>query len=151
MVFKHGGEMMNQKGMTLVELTAVMAIVGILVCLSDGLVSAATRYQARAVRTELAAELRAARHLAMTQREKVRVVFEPSLPRIRTELVAAPYTILRTYSFGGSGVTVESVSSGPAVTFYPSGRSATPTTVTLQHSRGGRWRMTVTITGRVNV
>ena len=142
---------MNQKGMTFVELMVAMAIVGILMCQSDGMVSAATRYQAIAVRTELAAELRAARHLAMMKREKVRVVFEPSLPSIRTELMAAPYTILRTYSFGSSGVTVESVSSGPAVTFYPSGRAATPTTITLQHSRGGRWRMTVTITGRVNI
>lgn len=142
---------MNQRGTTLVELTTVIAIMGILVCLSEGFVSAATRYQAKAVRTELAAELRAARHLAVTQREKVRTVFDPTLSRIQTELVAAPHTVLRSYSFSGSGVTVESMSSGLTVTFYPSGRSATPTTITLKNKRGERWRMTVSMTGRVNV
>lgn len=141
---------MDQRGVTLIELTAVIAIVGIVVCLSDGFVSAATRYQAKAVRTELAAELRAARHLAMSEREKVRVVFNPSMPQIRTELVDAPHSVLRSYSFSGKDITVETVSNGPSITFYPSGRTATPNTVTLVNARGERWRMTVSITGRVN-
>jgi prepilin-type N-terminal cleavage/methylation domain-containing protein len=143
-------EMMDQRGMTLIELMAVLAIVSVLVCLSDGFVSAATRYQAKAVRTEVAAELRAARHLAMSGREKVRVVFDPSLPHIRTELVDAPHTVLRSYSFSGKDIAVQTLSNGPSVTFYPSGRTATPNTVIFINSRGERWRMTVSITGRVN-
>ena len=82
---------MDQRGVTLIECITVLAIVGIMVCLSDGFASAASRYQAKAARTELAAELRAARHLAISQREKIRVVFEPSGASIRTEQVDAPH------------------------------------------------------------
>jgi prepilin-type N-terminal cleavage/methylation domain-containing protein len=143
-------ETMDQRGVTLIELITVLAIVGIMVCLSDGFVSAATRYQAKTVRTELAAELRAARHLAMSERQKVRVVFDSSVPAIRTELVNAPYTVLRSYNFSGKDISVETLSNGPFVTFYSNGRTATPNTVTLMNSRGERWRMTVSITGRIN-
>jgi prepilin-type N-terminal cleavage/methylation domain-containing protein len=143
-------DMMDQRGMTLIELIAVIAIVGVLGCLSEGFVSAATRYQAKAVRTEVTAELRAARHLAMSEREKVRVVFDPSMPHIRTELVDAPHSVLRTYSFSGKDITVQTLSNGPSVTFYPSGRTATPNTITFVNRRGERWRMTISITGRVN-
>ena len=141
---------MDQRGVTLIELITVLAIVAIMVCLSDGFVSAASRYQAKTARTELAAELRTARHLAMSQREKVRVVFEPSGASIRTEQVDAPHFVLRSYTFSEKYLMVETLSNGPSVTFYPSGRSATPNTVTLLNSRGERWRMTVTITGRIN-
>jgi prepilin-type N-terminal cleavage/methylation domain-containing protein len=141
---------MDQRGVTLIELITVLAIVGIMVCLSDGFVSAATRYQAKAVRTELATELRAARHLAMSERQKVRVVFDPAVSGIRTELVDAPHSVLRSYSFSGKNISVETLSNGPSVTFYSSGRTATPNTVTLVNGRGERWRMTVSITGRIN-
>lgn len=141
---------MDQRGVTLIECIAVLAIVGIIVCLSDGFASAATRYQAKAARTEIAAELRAARHLAMARREKIRVVFESSGSSIRTEQVDAPHSILRSYAFPAKCLTIEALSNGPSVNFYPSGRSATPNTITLVNSQGERWRMTVTITGRVN-
>jgi prepilin-type N-terminal cleavage/methylation domain-containing protein len=143
--------MMDQRGRTLIELLTVLAIVGVLVGLSDGFVSAATRYQAKAVRTEVAAELRAARHLAMSGREKVRVVFDASMSHLRTELVNAPHSVLRSYSFSGKDMTVQALSNGSSVTFYPSGRTATPNTVTFVNHRGEQWRMTVSITGRVNV
>lgn len=141
---------MDQHGRTLIELMTVLAIVGVLVCLSDGFVSAATRYQAKAVRADVAAELRAARHLAMSGREKVRVVFDSSMSHLRTELVDAPHSVLRSYSFSGKDITVQALSNGPSVTFYPSGRTATPNTVTFVNRQGERWRMTVSITGRVN-
>ena len=142
---------MNHRGRTLLELVAVMAIVGVLVSLGTGLGSAATRQRSRAVRTEVAAELRTARHLAMTGREKIRVVFDKATSEMKSERADEGRTLLRRYGFAGTGTRLESLSNGSSVVFYPSGRSATPTTITLRASTGEQWRITVSITGRVSI
>jgi len=142
---------MNHGGRTLLELVAVMAIVGVLVSLGAGLGSAATRQRSRAVRTEVAAELRTARHLAMTGREKIRVVFDKETSEMRSERADEERTLLRRYGFAGTGTRLESLSNGSSVVFYPSGRSATPTTITLRAPSGEQWRITVSITGRVSM
>ncbi|WP_447978141.1 GspH/FimT family pseudopilin [Candidatus Nitrospira bockiana] len=140
---------MTDKGASLIEVTIAMAAVAILLCLGEPWVSAATRYQGKAVQSDLAAELRMARHLAMTHRVKVRVVLDATRTAIRTERADGNSEVLRQYDFHTTGVVVEQPSNGPVVHFYPSGRSASPTTVTLTSRTGQQWQVTVSITGRV--
>ena len=143
---------MRQKGASLVELIMVMGLVGLMVAIAEeSLVGAASRYHGKSVTTELMAELRLARHLAITRRESVRVVFESEGRRIRTERANAPGVPLRSYDYSNRGVIVEKLSNGPSVVFYPSGRAATPTTITLQDFRQQRWQLTVSLTGRVSL
>jgi len=48
-------------------------------------------------------------------------------------------------------VAFERLPSGPSVIFYPSGRTATPTTIILRNSRQEQWKITVSLTGRVSL
>ena len=142
---------MDHRGRTLLELIVVMTIVGVLVSLGAGLSSATTRQRSRAVRTAVAAELRTARHLAMTGREKIQVVFDAEASELRSERTDEARTLLRRYRFGGTGIHLDGLSNGSSVVFYPSGRSATPTTITFKTVSGEQWRITVSITGRVSI
>ncbi|MBW8065500.1 MAG: prepilin-type N-terminal cleavage/methylation domain-containing protein [Nitrospira sp.] len=144
--------MMNRQGASLVELIMVLAVMGIIAAMAgESLVAMVLRYQERAVTAKLAAELRAARVLAVEKREKVRVVFEPGTSEIQTRLGSAAGRLLRQYNFRKSGVVVERLSRGSTITFYPSGRSASPTTITLRNGRQERSQLTVSIIGRVSI
>ena len=60
---------MNEQGKSLVEIVIVMAVVVTMTALTGaGLIAATAKQQGRVVVTELANELRAARHLAGDQR-----------------------------------------------------------------------------------
>ena len=143
---------MQERGASLVEVIMVMGLIGVsLAFAGESFVSAAMRQQGKAVMTELAAELRAAHALAIKRRERVRVAFEPESNKVRTELADAPQSPLRQYDYGGRGVIVEGLSGGSSVVFYPSGRAASPTTITLRNSRHERWELTVSIIGRVSI
>ncbi len=143
---------MNRQGASLVELIMVLGVMGIIAAMAvESLVAMVLRYQERAVTAELAAELRAARVLAVEKREKVRVVFEPGTSGIQTRLGSAAGRLLRQYNFSKSGVVVERLSRGSTITFYPSGRSASPTTITLRNGRQERSQLTVSIIGRVTI
>lgn len=143
---------MNRQGASLVELIMVLAVMGIIAAMAgESLVAMVLRYQERAVTAKLAAELRAARVLAVEKREKVRVVFEPGTSEIQTRLGSAAGRLLRQYNFRKSGVVVERLSRGSTITFYPSGRSASPTTITLRNGRQERSQLTVSIIGRVSI
>jgi Tfp pilus assembly protein FimT len=129
-----------------------MGLIGLLAILGvESFGSMLARAQGRSVAAEVAAELRAARSQATLNRERVKVIFDAENSTIRTELADAPGGLIREFSFGEKGVAIEDVSNGPSVFFYPNGRAATPTTITLRNRRGERWRLTVTLTGRVNV
>ena len=143
---------MNRQGASLIELIMVLGVMGIIAAMAgESLVAMVSRYQERAVTAELAAELRAARVLAVEKREKVRVVFEPGTSGIQTRLGSAAGRLLRQYDFRKSGVVVERLSRGSTITFYPSGRSASPTTITLRNGRQERSQLTVSIIGRVTI
>lgn len=143
---------MHERGASLVEVIIVLGMVGVTLAFAgESFVSAAVRQQGRAVTTELAAELRAAHALAIKRRERVRVMFEPDMNRVRTELADVPQAPLRRYDYGGRNVVVEGLSGGSSVLFYPSGRAASPTTITLRNSRHERWQLTVSIIGRISI
>ncbi len=144
---------MRQRGVSLTELMVVLGLVSLSVTLTlESFVAATTRHQAHAVTAELAAELRTARHLAITRRQRVRVVFEPETARVRTEAPDAGGALLRPLAdYTDKGIVVEGLSNGAAVTFYPNGRAASPTTITLRNGRQQRWQLTVSMTGRVAI
>jgi type IV fimbrial biogenesis protein FimT len=141
-----------ERGAGLVEIMVVLGVAGLVAALGvEGLGGMLARSQGRAGAAELAGELRAARTHAMLRRERVRVLFEPEQSAVRVESADQPGRVLRLLSLRERQVTIEDVSNGPAILFQPSGRTATPTTVTLRNRRGARWRLTVTITGRVTI
>lgn len=142
----------GERGAGLIEIMVVVGVIGLVVAFGvEGLGAMLARSQGRAAATELAGELRAARTHAMLRRERVRVLFETENSTVRVELADQPGGLLRSLSFREKGVTVEDVSNGPSILFQPSGRTASPSTVTLRNRTGSRWLLTVTITGRVTI
>ena len=128
-------------------LLAIMGIISMLAWPSYQTLSA--RAQARSATVEIASELRLARQLAMARRERLRVIFDRegrtiTLQRVDTE------GILHVYQYADKGVVVEEPTAGPELLFYPSGRSATPTTIRVRDSQGRETTFTVSITGRVS-
>lgn len=141
----------NEQGTSLVELIVVLGLVGMLAGLIGvSVAAAAARYQGKAVATELASELRAARYLALVRRERVRVVFDPDRMQIRTEPADRPNETIRQYDYQGKGIVFERLSSGPSLLFYPSGRAASPATIIFRNRQMERWSLTVSLTGRVS-
>ncbi len=143
----------NEAGASLLEVMTVAMIISLGALLAgEGFLGAVSRNQAMVVGAELASELRMARSMAMTKRTAMRVGFESSGTAVSTESVDRPNVPLRQYDFSGKGVTVEGLSERSSVVFYPSGRAATPTTITLLRKRAGeRRKLTVSITGRVTL
>jgi Tfp pilus assembly protein FimT len=140
----------DERGITLPEIFITTAIAASLLLLSaEGFGAAITRTHGRAVSVELGGILRSARHAAMMERRTVQVSVDANGGGV--DVTGAEAFGLRRYEFGSKGVTVESISGGSTVTFYPSGRSASPTTILLANGRHERWRITVGMTGRVVV
>jgi type IV fimbrial biogenesis protein FimT len=141
---------MQEQGWSLTELLIVLAIMGIISILAwPSYQTFSTRAQARSATVEIASELRLARQLAMARRERLRIIFDRegrtiSLQRVDTE------GILHVYQYADKGVVVEEPTAGPELLFYPSGRSATPTTIRVRDSQGRETTFTVSITGRVS-
>lgn len=141
---------MNERGVSLVELCMVIAIVAIVAGVSlPGWASVVAKQQRRAVVMEIASELRMARQLAMARHERIRVVVNAEQSELRTECVDCGMGSLRRYAFAHRGTVIESMSTNPEVLFQPSGRSATATTIVLMDSLKTIHHVTVSITGRV--
>lgn len=142
---------MKQDGKTLAEL---MVVAGILAMVSlmgiPNFLGLHSTSQLRSVTEEIASELRLARQLALTHRDRVRIVIDTEERRLVTQFVdrnAAHHV----YHYGGKGLTIEEPSAGWEVRFQPSGRSASPTTITLRNKEGLTQTLTVSMTGRVSI
>ena len=143
---------MGERGGSMIELMMVLGIIGMVTMFAgEGFVSAAADKQRQAVTQEVAAELRAARFLAMTQRHAVRVIFETEEHRVLTEWADLPDSVFRRYEYATKPLRITRLSAGPSVVFYPSGRSATATTITMHDRKGAYSAMMVSLTGRITI
>jgi type IV fimbrial biogenesis protein FimT len=142
---------MNQEGKTLMELMVVVAIMGMVAMTALPNYSVLnSRTQVRCTTEEVASELRLARQLAMTHRDRVRIIVDREQQVLVTQFVNAA-TTHHAYRYGGKGIVIEEPSAGPEILFHPSGRSASATTIQLHNLEGQTQRLTVSITGRVSV
>lgn len=143
---------MNERGVSLVELCTVLAIVAIVMAVSvPGWSALVSKQRQRAVVTEIASELRMARQLAMARHQRIRVVVNMEQSELRTECEDCDTNVLRRYGFAHTGTVIDSMSTRPEILFQSSGRSATATTMMLIDSRRVSHQVTVSITGRVSM
>ena len=142
---------MRQDGKTLMELMVVVAILGIVAAMgTPNFLALNSRTQARCVTEEIASELRLARQLAITYRDRVRIVFDLDQQALVAQFVNGA-TTHHIYRYGDKGIVIEEPSAGPEILFHPSGRSATATTIQLRSKEGQIQKLTVGITGRVSI
>ena len=142
---------MKQEGKTLLEFMIVLAVIGILSALaSPNFLSITSRTKLKVVTQEIASELRLARQLATTHRDRVLVTLDPDREILETRFVngATPH---HRYQYGNKGIVIDEPSTGPEILFHPSGRSASATTIRLHGQEGDTQEMTVSITGRVKI
>jgi type IV fimbrial biogenesis protein FimT len=141
----------GEQGWSLTELLIVLALLGIMSVLAGpSYQTLAARVQARSATVEIASELRLARQLAMARRERLRVTFDRDHRTIIIRRADVEGT-LHVHQYADKGVVVEEPTAGPELLFYPSGRSATPTTIRVRDRQGRETIFTVSITGRVSI
>jgi type IV fimbrial biogenesis protein FimT len=147
----HSEENMKQEGKTLTELMVIVAIIGMVAMMALPNYSVLnSRSQVRCTTEEIASELRLARQLAMTYRDRVRIVVDLEQQALTTQFVNTE-TTHHAYHYGGKGIVIEEPSAGPEILFHPSGRSASATTIQLRSQGGQTQQLTVSITGRVSL
>lgn len=142
---------MKQEGKTLTELMAVLAIIGIVATIAVPNYSVLnSRSQIHCTAEEIASELRLARQLAITYRDRVRIVVDLDRQALTTQFINTA-TTHHAYHYGGKGIVIEEPSAGPEILFHPSGRSASATTIQLHGLEGQTQQLTVSLTGRISI
>ncbi|MFO0698664.1 MAG: GspH/FimT family pseudopilin [Nitrospira sp.] len=142
---------MRQEGKTLTELLVVVGIVGILASMAlPNFISLSAQTEVRCAAEEIASELRLAKQLALTNRDRVRILIDLDQRELITQFVRSGLTH-HVYQYRDKHLVIDEPSAGPEILFYPSGRSATATTIHLRTQEGQSQKLTVSITGRVTI
>ncbi|MBS0167864.1 GspH/FimT family pseudopilin [Nitrospira sp. CMX1] len=142
---------MTQDGKTLTELLVVVGIVAIVASMAlPNFMTLNSRTQLRCAAEEIASELRLAKQLALTNRDRVRILVDLDRRELVTQFVLSGLTH-HVYHYSDKHLVIEEPSAGPEILFHPSGRSATATTVQLRSQEGQSQKLTVSITGRVSI
>lgn len=129
----------------------VLAIIGLVSMMAiPNFLSLNSRTQTRFTTEEVASELRLAKQLALTYRDRVRILIDTEQQELTTQFVNGG-TVHHVYRYGGKGIVIEEPSTGPEIQFHPSGRSATATTIQLRSHEGQIQQLTVSLTGRVSL
>lgn len=133
------------------ELMVVSAIVGMAALMAaPNFLTLHSRTEVNCVTEEIASELRFARQLAITHRDRIRIAIDIEERTLITEFVNGG-TTHHIYRYADKGVVLEEPSTGPEILFHPSGRSASGTTIQLQSKEGRIQKLTVSLTGRVSI
>ncbi|HEY7129529.1 MAG TPA: GspH/FimT family pseudopilin [Nitrospira sp.] len=140
---------MGIAGKSLAELIIVAAIISIGVAMAGPTYkNFYTKAEGRTAAAEIASTLRMARHLAMARRERLLVRFDLS-ERIITVRPEDSGGVLNIYRYGDKGVVLEEPTAGLELSFHPSGRAASASTIVLYDADHRRTTITVSLTGRV--
>jgi type IV fimbrial biogenesis protein FimT len=141
----------DDQGKTMMEILVVTALVGMVAAMAvPNFLMLQSRMNLYILTQEVASELRLARQLAMTERNRIRIVFDLDQQMLMSQ-AGNGRTPSRIYRYGGKGIQIDEPSGGVEIVFHPSGRSATPTTIHLRGKDGHVHTLTVGITGRVSV
>jgi type IV fimbrial biogenesis protein FimT len=89
--------------------------------------------------------------MAMSGHTRVRVGIDVQGMALRTAIADDPTHPLRVYEWGNKSITIESMSNGSQMNFYPSGRSATANTIVLRDRQYNKRVITISITGKVTL
>lgn len=144
---------MKQEGHTLMELMMGLAVTGMLSALAvPNFLTLNASVQIHSATEEVASELRLARQLAMTHRDRVRITFDLQQQALVSQVVnGSEATLHHVYRYADKGVAIDEPSAGLEILFHPSGRSATATTIYLRNKEGQTQTVTVGLTGRVSI
>ncbi|MFO0707014.1 MAG: GspH/FimT family pseudopilin [Nitrospira sp.] len=141
----------NIDGFSLIELLVTMAIMGLVSTLAGPSFTAlAARIQVDLFAKSVASELRWARQWAMTEHDRVRLVFDENRRAIVAQ-VGSDRVLHHEVSYVGKGIEMDEPSAGSDVVFHPSGRSATATTIQFRNRYGQAHTITVSLNGRVTI
>ena len=142
---------MKIAGKSLAELVIVAAILSIAAAMAvPAYTSFYTGSQGRTAAAEIASTLRMARHLAMARRVRLLVRFDVS-QRVVTVREDASGVVLHVYRYADKGIVLDEPTGGVDLSFHPSGRSATASSIAIYDRDHRRTTITVSLTGRVVV